>query len=130
MFLADTSFIVSPFAKIPARRKWAQTFFEKHKGRLWTTAAAFTEASHLIGEPSVTAKILADYQFLVDLETEKNALAALLEKYSPEMDFADATLVRASELCPAFKVVTDDEHFEWYRRHQGRERIPVVWIPA
>jgi hypothetical protein len=49
MFLADTSFIVSPFAKTPARRKWAQAFFEKHKGRLWTTAAAFTEASYLIG---------------------------------------------------------------------------------
>lgn len=130
MFLADTSFIVSPFAKTPARRKWAQTFFAKQKGRLWTTAAAFTEASYLIGDPSVTAKILADYQFLVDLETEKGALAALLEKYAPEMDFADATLVRASELHPVFKLVTDDEHFEWYRRYQGRERIPVVWLPA
>jgi predicted nucleic acid-binding protein len=130
MFLADTSFIVSPFAKTPARRKWAQTFFEKHKGRLWTTAAAFTEASYLIGEPAVAAKILPDYQFLLDMEIEKLEVAALLEKYSPEMDFADATLVRASELRPAFKLLTDDEHFEWYRRHQGRERVPVVWIPA
>jgi predicted nucleic acid-binding protein len=130
MFLADASFIVSPFAKTPARRKWAQMFFEKHKGRLWTTAAAFTEAGHLIGDPAIAAKILVDYQFLVDVEIEKPALAALLEKYAPEMDFADATLVRASELRPTFKVVTDDEHFEWYRRLQGRERIPVVWIPA
>jgi predicted nucleic acid-binding protein len=130
MFLADTSFIVSPFAKTPARRKWAQAFFEKHKGRLWTTAAAFTEASYLIGDPTVAAKILPDYQFLLGVEIEKTALAALLEKYSPEMDFADATLVRASELRPAFKVVTDDEHFEWYRRNQGREKIPAVWIPA
>ena len=130
MFLADASFIVCPFAKTPARRKWAQSFFEKNKGRLWTTAAAFTGASYLIGDPAVSAKILTDYHFLVDLEIEKVALAALLEKYSPEMDFADATLVRASELRPAFKVVTDDEHFEWYRRNQGRERIPVIWIPA
>jgi predicted nucleic acid-binding protein len=130
MFLADTSFIVSPFAKTPARRKWAQAFFEKNKGRLWTTAAAFTEASYLIGEPAVAAKILPDYQFMLDVETEKMALAALLEKYAPEMDFADATLVRASELRPAFKLVTDDEHFEWYRRQQGRERLPVIWIGA
>jgi hypothetical protein len=130
MFLADASFIVSPFAKTPARRKWAQTFFAKHKGRLWTTMAAFAEASYLIDDPAATAKILVDYHFLLDLEFEKTALAALLEKYAPEMDFADATLVRASELHPAFKVVTDDEHFEWYRRNQGRERIPVVWIPA
>lgn len=92
--------------------------------------AAFAEASYLIDDPAATAKILVDYHFLLDLEFEKTALAALLEKYAPEMDFADATLVRASELHPAFKVVTDDEHFEWYRRNQGRERIPVVWIPA
>jgi hypothetical protein len=112
------------------RRRWAQTFLEKHKGQLWSTAAAFTEASHLMGNPAAVAKILGDYHFLIDLETEKTALAALLEKYAPEMDFADATMVRASELRPAFKVVTDDAHFEWYRRHQGRERIPVVWIPG
>jgi predicted nucleic acid-binding protein len=130
MFLADASFIVSPFAKTPARRKWAQTFFEKHKGRLWTTAAAFAEASYLIGDPKVTAKILADYHFFAELETEKSAVAAVLEKYSPEMDLADATLVRASELRPTFKLLTDDEHFDWYRRNQGRERIPVLWIPA
>ncbi|HEX5398017.1 MAG TPA: hypothetical protein VFY06_03105 [Verrucomicrobiae bacterium] len=129
MFLADTSFIVSPFAKTPARRKWAQMFFEKYRGRFWTTAAAFTEAGHLMNDPSVAARILGDYHFLVDLEIEKPAVAALLEKYSPEMDFADATLVRASELCPTFKVVTDDGHFEWYRRH-GRERVPVLWIPV
>jgi predicted nucleic acid-binding protein len=66
----------------------------------------------------------------LDLDAEKGALAALLEKYSPEMDFADATLVRASELRPAFKVVTGDRHFDGYRRNRGRERIPVVWIPA
>lgn len=130
MFLADASFIVSPFAKRPSRRKWALTFFEKHKGRLWTTAAAFTEASYLMDDPAAAAKILADYRFLVDVEVEKAGLAALLEKYAPEMDFADATLVRASELQPAFKIVTDDKHFEWYRRNQGRERIPAVWIPA
>jgi predicted nucleic acid-binding protein len=130
MFLADASFIVSPFSKTPARRKWAQEFFEKQKGHLWTTAAAFTEASHLVGEPAVTAKILPDYHFLLDLENEKSTVAALLEKYSPEMDFADATLVRASELRPNFKIVTDDEHFDWYRRRQGRERIPVLWIPS
>lgn len=128
MFLADTSFIVSPFAKTPARRKWAQNFFQKHHGQLWTTAAAFTEASHLIGDAGITAQILTDYHFLLDIETEKPALARLLESYAPEMDFADATLVRASELKPGFKMVTSDEHFKWYRRNQS-ELIPVVWIP-
>ncbi len=129
MFLADASFIVSPFAQTPARRKWAQNFLARHKGQLWTTAAAFTEAGHLIGDAAVTAQILPDYHFFLDVETEKGALAALLQKYAPEMDFADATLVRAGELCPAFKLLTDDGHFEWYRRQSGRETIPVIWIP-
>jgi hypothetical protein len=33
MFLADTSFIVSPFAKTPKRRAWAQNFFKQHHDR-------------------------------------------------------------------------------------------------
>ena len=128
MFLADASFIVSPFAKTPKRRAWAQNFFKQHHGRLWTTAAAFTEASHLIGDFTIVAKILGDYHFAVDVGEEKPALAALLEKYAPEMDFADATLVRASELFPSLKIITDDGHFNWYRRNRD-EKLPVIWIP-
>jgi predicted nucleic acid-binding protein len=128
MFLADTSFIVSPFAKTRKRRLWAQKFFSQNHGRLWTTCAAFTEASHLIGDAKIVSQIISDYQFVLDIEKEKAALAELLEKYAPEMDFADATLVRASEIFPSFKIVTDDSHFDWYRR-QRNQPLPVVWIP-
>lgn len=128
MFLADTSFIVSPFAKTPKRRVWAQTFFKQHQHRLWTTTAAFTEASHLIGDCKIVAEIISDYHFVLDVEEEKHALAMLLEKYAPEMDFADATLVRASELFPSYKIITNDSHFKWYRRNR-EEKLPVVWIP-
>ena len=48
MFLADTSFIVSPFAKTPKRRTWAQNFFKQHHERLWTTAAAFVVLGALL----------------------------------------------------------------------------------
>jgi hypothetical protein len=128
MFLADASFIVSPFARTPKRRAWAQNFFKQHHDRLWTTAAAFTEASHLIGDFTIVAKIIGDYRFALDVEEEKHALASLLEKYAPEMDFADATLVRASELFPSFKIITDDGHFNCYRRNRD-EKLPVIWIP-
>lgn len=128
MFLADTSFIVSPFAKTPKRRAWAQKFFKEQQHYLCTTAAAFTEASHLIGDCKIVAKIISDYHFVLDVEEEKHALATLLEKYAPEMDFADATLVRASELFPSYKIVTNDSHFKWYRRNR-EEKLPVVWIP-
>ncbi len=128
MFIADTSLIVCPFAKTAARRRWAQDFLLRHAGQIWTTEAAFAEASHLIGDPVISARILSDYRFELDLEEEKAALATLLRKYAPEMDFADATLVRLSERRPAFKIVTDDSHFEWYRRF-GKERLPVLWLP-
>ena len=128
MFLADTSFIVSPFAKTPKRRAWAQNFFQQHHHRLWTTVAAFTEAGHLIGDCNITAKIIGDYRFVLDVEEEKSALSTLLEKYAPEMDFADATLVRASELFPSFKIITNDRNFNWYRRNR-EEKLPVIWIP-
>jgi len=62
------------------------------------------------------------------MEEEKHPLAALLEKYAPEMDFADATLACASELFPPFKINTDDGHFNWYRRNRD-EKLPVFWIP-
>jgi predicted nucleic acid-binding protein len=128
MFLADTSLIVSPFAKTPKRRVWAQKFFKEQSQHLYTTVAAFTEASHLIGDCEIVAKIINDYHFVLDVEEEKHALAALLEKYAPEMDFADATLVRASELFPSYKIVTNDSHFKWYRRNR-EQKLPVVWIP-
>jgi len=35
---------------------------------------------------------------------------------------------RASELFPACKIVTDDGHFNWYRRNR-EEKQPVLWIP-
>ncbi|MDQ6631789.1 MAG: hypothetical protein M3Y82_08525 [Verrucomicrobiota bacterium] len=128
MFLADTSFIVSPFGKTPKRRAWAQNFFKQHHQHLCTTTAAFTEASHLIGDCKIVAKIISDYHFVLDVEEEKHALAALLEKYVPEMDFADATIVRASELFPSYKIITNDSHFKWYHRNR-EEKLPVVWIP-
>jgi predicted nucleic acid-binding protein len=125
MFLADASFIVSPFAKTPKRRVWAQNFFRQHQHRLWTTAAAFTEASHLIGDFKIVAKIISDYHFTLDVDEEKAALATLLEKYAPEMDFADATLVylaRREGLPTVFTV--DHADFETYRI-EGRKRFRV-----
>ena len=80
------------------------------------------------GDFTIVAKIIGDYRFALDVEEEKSALAALLGKYAPEMDFADATLVRASEIFPSFKIVTDDEHFNCYRRNRD-EKLPVIWIP-
>lgn len=44
------------------------------------------------------------------------------------MDFADATFVRASELFPTSRIVTDDSQFQWDRRHRD-EKLPVPRVP-
>jgi hypothetical protein len=59
------------------------------------------------------------------LPSETAALSTLMKKYKG-MQFADACLVRLSELLPdAVVYTTDKKDFTIYRRH-GRERIKTV----
>jgi hypothetical protein len=59
------------------------------------------------------------------LPDESDALAALMQKYK-RMQFADACIVRLSEIIPAAIVYTTDKRdFAIYRR-QGREQIKTV----
>jgi predicted nucleic acid-binding protein len=54
------------------------------------------------------------------------AIAVLLRKYeSLPMSFADACLVRMTELEPACQLLTIDSHFRIYRRN-GSESVPVI----
>ena len=64
----------------------------------------------------------------VDFEFEAQAPAVwrLVQKYSDlPMDFADACLVRMSELYTDCLIWTTDSHFRVYRRH-GRQTIPLL----
>jgi hypothetical protein len=55
---------------------------------------------------------------------DAGTLAALLNH--KEMSFADACLVRMSELFPDSAVFTIDGDFKIYRRH-GRQPIPLIF---
>ncbi|HNG34544.1 MAG TPA: pilus assembly protein, partial [Blastocatellia bacterium] len=57
----------------------------------------------------------------------KMAVSKLLEKYADvPMSFADACLVRMSELYPDSAVFTLDSDFKIYRRN-GRQAIPLIF---
>ncbi|MGI9175334.1 MAG: hypothetical protein ACR2GR_08465 [Rhodothermales bacterium] len=57
---------------------------------------------------------------------KQNPLDSLMTTYrNVPMDFADACLVRMSELHPDSQVMTLDSDFDIYRRHR-REVIPVI----
>ena len=59
------------------------------------------------------------------LPEESLALEDLLRRYAPKMDFADACMVRLSELHPRAKLATLDSDFSFYRRN-GRGLIPLL----
>jgi predicted nucleic acid-binding protein len=61
-----------------------------------------------------------------DFQDERDAVLRLLRKYSDTpMSFADACLVRMSELHRGTRILTLDRDFDTYRRN-GRERIPLL----
>lgn len=60
------------------------------------------------------------------LQSQVCAVKGLLEKYRKRpMDFADACLVRMTELAPKAKLLTIDRDFLFYRRN-GRQVIPTL----
>jgi predicted nucleic acid-binding protein len=67
------------------------------------------------------------YQVAFNVEDEKHAVRRLLEKYADvPMSFADARLVRMSELYPDSTVFTTDSDFKIYRRN-GKQPIPLIF---
>lgn len=67
------------------------------------------------------------YQVAFAFEDEKQSVKRLLEKYADvPMSFADACLVRMSELYPDSAVFTTDNDFTIYRRN-GRQQIPLIF---
>lgn len=62
----------------------------------------------------------------LDLEEQSAAVAALLERYGPRMDLADACVVRMSELTKRCQVFTLDRRDFGYYRRNGRAVIPLL----
>ena len=65
----------------------------------------------------------------LDLGEQWSAVSALLDRYRPRMDLADACVVRMTELDRNSQVLTVDRRdFEVYRRN-GRDTIPFIAPP-
>jgi predicted nucleic acid-binding protein len=83
------------------------------------------EVCHLVakdGVPAATVLKLVEQNdlVLVSLAGEISAIRALMERYQDApMDFADACVVRMTELNPGTAVCTTDSHFRFFRRSSG-----------
>src|SRR5262245_43589911 len=128
--LADSSFLVALLSRRDRNRHWA----DKQALRLpppWLTCeAAIAEAFFLLderggGEFSSLLRrgaVVCGHSFANDLDS----VLRLKEKYANvPMSFADACLVRMTEVISDPVLLTTDSDFRIYRRH-SRQVIPCV----
>lgn len=130
--LADTGALVALLDRSDKHHFWAVACFKTLKPPVFTCEAVLAEAWHLLGEASPSRCTLAALcqegiiRSKFSFQDHAVEVWCLLKKYSDTpMDFADACLVRLSELHSNSCVWTTDSDFRVYRR-MGRQAIPVL----
>ncbi len=130
--MADTGPLVALLDRSDRHHPWAVRCFRRICPPLTTCEAVLAETMHLLKNVPSSRKTLALWhrdgliRCAFDFQQQAPAVWKLLDKYSDTpMDFADACLVRMSEILPKPQVWTTDSDFLVYRRH-GRTSIPLV----
>jgi hypothetical protein len=130
--LADTGPLVALFNRNDKHHDWALARFREFTEPLQTSEPVLTEALHLLRRvPAGVGKLLALWErglviVTFSAEREKPALLALMHRYADTpVSFADASLVRLSEIHSRCKVWTLDADFRIYRRN-SRQAIPLL----
>ncbi|MFV1996039.1 MAG: type II toxin-antitoxin system VapC family toxin [Verrucomicrobiales bacterium] len=131
LILADTGPLVALLNPRDHYHEWALARFDEFSDPLATCEAVLTETLFLLSTcPGASASLMELWQresIQVDFsaEREKPVLRKLMAKYGDlPMSFADACLVRMSELHATASVWTLDTDFGVYRRN-GRQSIPL-----
>lgn len=128
--LLDTGPLIALLVPREPRHTWAKEALAV-KTRVVTCEAVVSEAFFLLRTSEKASgalrEMLADgILTLVSLSAEARAVTQLMERYSSvPMSFADACLVRLSELSSRSVVATLDSDFRVYRRN-GRQVIPLL----
>ena len=127
--LVDAGFLVAMLSRRDSHHKWAAQEASKNSPPWYTCEAVLSEAYHLLGvrgAPGLNAMlsrgaVVASF----DLDDNVEAVVAFLQKYANlPMSFADACLVRMSEIMADPLILTTDSDFHVYRRH-SRQVVPV-----
>jgi uncharacterized protein len=133
--LADTGPLVALFHEDDASHDWALARLQEFREPLLTCEAVLTEAMHLLRKvPPGHASLLSLWErdllrVRFSAENEKGAIRRLLRRFADvPISFADACLVRMSEIHTDCLVWTLDSDFRVYRR-SGRQSIPLM-IPG
>ena len=132
IWLADTGALVALLDRADSTHPWAVDCFKTLRPPLLTCESVLAETSHLLRDLPRSLDALARLhreeilRVAFDFEAQASAVWQLLSKYRDvPMDFADACLVRLTELHADCVVWTTDTDFRVYRRH-GRQVIPTL----
>jgi predicted nucleic acid-binding protein len=128
--IADAGFVVALLNRRDINHRWAVEQAARLPPPWITCEAALSEMFHLVGRqgaPRLHALLRrgaarSTFHFGENVEP----VLRLLQKYSDvPMSFADACLVRMTELVPDPILLTTDSDFRIYRRHT-RQTVPCV----
>lgn len=128
--LVDASFLVALLTERDSNHRWATAVAEQYPPSWTTCDAVLSEAFYLLarhGASSLIAvlqrgAVVCPFQF----HSQAISVLALMQKYADvPMSFADACLVRMTEVLPDPLLLTTDADFRIYRRH-SRLTVPCV----
>jgi uncharacterized protein len=121
--VADTGLLVGYLDSSDQYHEWAVECFAGLRTALTTCEAVIAEVEYLVpGSGPLLMEMVrrGTLQVVPLLPREAEAIGATLKRYG-KMQFADACLVRLSELLPSSVVYTTDRRdFSVYRRHRNQ----------
>ena len=124
--LLDTGPLVAFLSAGDQHHRWAAESFDALTGRLISCEAVVSEASFFVARGGHRRSVVLELVETMGIEVqplgaELRTLRQLMDKYaSVPMSFADACLVRLSEVHPSSVVMTCDADFRTYRRSNRR----------
>ena len=134
--VVDTGPLVAVLNANDTHHGWAREVFGQLSPPVYTCEAVLSEAQFLLqergGDPLAVLVWVQQgvISLAFDAANEIERLLALQRSYrSLPMDFADACLVRMTEIHARSSVLTTDSHFRIYRRN-GRQIIPLRAPPG
>ena len=128
--IADSSFLVALLTERDRDHDWAVAQAARHPRPWKTCEAALSEGFYMLGAPGMGALAALIKRGGVvsafDFSAHANDVLQLMTRYSSvPMAFADACLVRMTEIVSDPILLTTDSDFRIYRRH-GRQVVPCV----
>lgn len=131
--ILDTGALVAILRRRDEHHQWANAKVDEIVAPMLTCEAVLSEAHFLVRDSLLARQAIIEmslngvFTVAFDFEEEKASIYRLLNKYADvPMSFADACLVRMSELYPDSAVFTTDSDFKIYRRNV-RQQIPLIF---